>query len=207
MSDIFGPIFDGSVLTRAVLNLLEMWYPTYIQELEVQRGYTRGKIPSPKTYTERYRFDSYPDDKIPIVVAVCPGMASPPEHDGEGIYGGWWGLGVGVIAAASTEDNSERLAKIYGAAARAILTQKPWISHDWEFSGVELVDESYDDIPDIEQSRTMRAVQIITRVRVENIVNVYAGPPEPFPPDPNTQPGSQWPEVEEVFTDVRMKED
>jgi len=207
VTDIFGPIFDGSVLSRAVLSCLEAWYPTYIQEIEVQRGYPRGKIPHPKTYTERWQFDSYPDDKIPVVVAVCPGMAEPPEHTGDGVYGGWWALGVGIIAAASTEENSERLAKVYGAAARAILMQKSYISDDWEFAGVDLVDESYDDIPDMEQARTMRAVQIITRVRVENVVTIYGGPQYPIPPDPETQPGSDWPTADTVDVTIKRKEE
>jgi hypothetical protein len=206
MSSIFGPIFDGSVLTRAVLAHLKNWYPTYIHEIELQRGYTPLQIPPPRTYVERWRFDSYPDDQIPIVIAVCPGMATPPLASGDGTMGGWWSLGVGVIAAANTEDNSERLAKIYGAAARTILGQKSFITDDWEFNGVEIMDESYEDVPDFEQARTMRAAQIICRVRVENMMNVLAGPAYPDPPA-GTQPGSTWPDVETVYTDVERMEE
>lgn len=202
VSDVFGPIFDGSVLTRAALSCMKTWMQTYIMEIEYQRGYPIGEIPPPRTYTERWRFDSYPDDQIPLVVAVCPGLAGIPTHTGDGVYGAWWALGIGIIAAANTEDNSERLAKVYGAAARAILMQKSFFDESWEFNGVELTDESYDDVPDIEQARTMRAVQIVTRVRVENVGTMYGGPPVPATP-----PGTQWPEVDAVYVDIEQKED
>jgi len=204
---IFGPIFDGSVLTRAVLNTLKAWYPTYIREIEIQRNYATGKIPSPRTYVERWKFDSYPDEQVPIVVAVCPGMAAPPTASGDGSVSGWWILGVGVIAAANTEENSERMAKIYGAAARVIMEQKSFLDDSWEFDGLNVMDESYVDIPDIEQSRTMRAAQVICQIHVANISNNLAGPAYPDPPDPDEQPGIGWPDVQTVFTDVQMKEE
>lgn len=184
------------------MKTLRLWYPTYIQEIEHQRGWHRGDIPSPRTYTERWQFTSYPDDQIPLVVVVSPGMAEAPVRDGEGVYSGWWIIGVGIVAAAATEDNSERLAKVYGAAARGILTQKAYLDDSWEFSGCEVMDESYDEVPDMEQARTMRSVQIVCRMYVENMYNRYGGPQHPIPPDPDSQPGSQWPEVEEAFTEV-----
>jgi len=202
---IFAPIFDGSILTRAVLSTLRAWYPTYLKEIEIQRGYQTSQIPPPRTYVERWRFDTYPDEQIPIVVAVCPGMSEPPTTDAEGIMSGWWSIGVGIIAAANTEDNSERLAKIYGAAARAILSQKSFLDDTWEFDGTDIVDESYEDVPDMEQSRTMRAAQVISRVHVANITSKWAGPSHPDPPNVDTQPGSQWLDVESVFTTVQMK--
>jgi|SRR5262252_6640371 len=204
---IFGPIFDGSVLTRAAIATLRAWYPTYIRELEIQRNYKTKQIPPPRTYVERWRFDTYPDEVLPIVVVVCPGMSEPPNHAGDGVVSGWWSLGVGVIAAANTEENSERMAKVYGACARAILEQKGYLDDSWEFAGTYVMDENYVDVPDIEQSRTMRSAQIIARVRVENIVTKGAGPAYPDPPDPDTQPGTDWPDVQSVFTDVEQMEE
>jgi len=203
--DVFGPIFDGSLLTRAVMATLKAWMPTYIQEIEYQRGWDRGEIPPPRTYAERWRFDSYPDDKIPAVIVVSPGMTEQPRKDGDGTVSGWWALGVGVIAAASTEDNSERLAKVYGAAVRSILSQKGWLDESWEFNGTEILDETYGEVPDIEQARTMRSAQVIARTQVMDMWNLRGGPASPA--DPDTQPGSQWPEVESVFTTIQRLEE
>jgi hypothetical protein len=201
---IFQPIFDGSILTRSVLATLRKWYPTYLREIEFQRDYEQKLIPPPRTYTERWRFDTYPDEQVPIVVAVCPGMAGEASSTGDGALSGWWALGVGIIAAANSEENSERLAKIYGAGARAIIMQKSFLDDAWEYSGIDLMDETYTDVPDIEQSRTMRAAQVVFRVRVENIVNRLAGPAYPDGEDPDNQPGSEWPEVWSVFIDVNQ---
>jgi len=198
--DVFGPIFGGELLTRAVMATLKMWMETYIREIEYQRGWTVGLIPLPKTYAERWVFDSYPDDKMPAVIVVCPGMAMEPHRDGDGTISGWWMLGVGIIAAASTEDNSERLAKTYGAAARSILSQKGWLDESWEFNGTQILEETYTDVPDIEQARTMRSAQIIARTQVLDMWNTQKGPLVPMTP-----PGTMGPEVEEVFTEVRQK--
>jgi hypothetical protein len=185
------------------MSTLKMWFPTYIREIEYQRGWTVGDIPMPKTYAERWAFDSYPDDKMPAVIVVSPGMAQPPYRDGDGTISGWWALGVGIIAAASTEDNSERLAKTYGAAARLILSQKGFLDESWEFNGIEIVNESYDEIPDIEQARTMRSVHVIAQVQVLDMWNSDLGPPTPA-----TIPGTEiGPEVEEVFTVVQQIEE
>jgi len=209
--DVYLSIFDGSLLTRAVMNTLRMWYPRYIREIEFQRGDLEiGRIPPPVTYAERWTFDSYPDDKMPAVIVVSPGMMDQPRRDGDGTVSGWWAIGVGVIAAAATEDNSERLAKIYGAAARSILSQKGWLDETWEFNGCEILAENYEDVPDIEQARTMRSAHIIGRVQVMNMWNTGGGPADPDDPsDPLAMPGSQWPLANEVTIDAinRMEEE
>ena len=200
--DVFGPIFDGSLLTRAIIATLKLWMETYIREIEYQRGWTIGEIPLPKTYVERWAFDSYPDDKMPAVVVVSPGMTEHPRRDGDGMMNGWWAFGVGVIAAASTEDNSERLAKTYGAAARLILSQKGSLDESWYFNGTDILDETYTDLPDIEQARTMRSAHVIGRVQVLDMWNTNKGPLYPMEP-----PGTQGPEVEAVFTDIEQIEE
>jgi hypothetical protein len=129
-------------------------------------------------------------------------MSQQPDSYGDDVMSGWWALGIGVIAAANTEDNSERLAKVYGAAARTIIEQKSYLDDAWEYSGTQIVSETYTDIPDIEQSRTMRAAQVICQVRVENITMKGAGPYNLDPPDPDAQPGESWTDVLAVFVDI-----
>ncbi len=205
MTDVFEPIFDGSVLTRSVIATLKNWMPTYIQEVEVQRGYTQGAIPVPRIYTERNEFTTFADDMIPMVIVISPGLAGEPHHDGEGRYSGWWGLGIGVIAAANTEENSERLAKIYGACVRAIMLQHQALDEVWEYSGVQYLDETFIDVPDPEQQRTMRSARVVMRVAVENITNKWAGPDAPIPATPG--PGDDWPTVETADAVVQRKGD
>jgi hypothetical protein len=208
IQSIFEPIFDGHILAESVIATLKLWMPTYLQEIELQRGTERGAIPVPRVYTTRNEFTTFPEDIIPLVIVISPGLEPGSlKHNGEGKYRAWWGIGVGVLAAANTEANSDRIAKIYGAAVRAILLQNQELDEQWEYSGVEPIDESYTDVPDPEQEKTMRSARLVFRVGVEQVVSKWAGPPHPVPPDPVTQPGSEWPPVEETDVEVLRKEE
>jgi hypothetical protein len=115
IQSIFEPIFDGHILAESVIATLKLWMPTYLQEIELQRGTERGAIPVPRVYTTRNEFTTFPEDIIPLV--------------------------------------------------------------------------------------------IVFRVGVEQVVSKWAGPPHPVPPDPVTQPGSEWPPVEETDVEVLRKEE
>jgi hypothetical protein len=91
------------------------------------------------------------------------------------------------------------LAKIYGAAVRAIMLQKP--SLGGVSSGIEWYDESYRDVS-VDQQRTVRSAVLTFQVWIDGVVVRGAGPTTPIPPDPETQPGSQWPKVEEADATV-----
>jgi hypothetical protein len=187
VNDVFKPIFVGTELEEAAMTTLSKWMPTYLQEIELQLGRTRDLIPAPRLYTTRNEFTSFPDDQMPMCVVVSTGLADPPLADGEGTYSGWFALGVGFAAAAKDAESSGFLAKVYGAAGRAILLHYPSLGGICE--GVEWADESYDDLVS-EEERTIRACYSIYRVKVGNLVTRYAGPSDPIP-DPVTQPGSQ----------------
>jgi hypothetical protein len=203
---IFGPIFDGSILTDATIATLRKWMPTILRELQLTRGMDKA-IPLPRTYTSRNEFSNFADDQLPLVVVISPGLASEPRADGEGRYSGWWGLGVGVIASAAGEQNSDRMAKLYGAAVRKVLLNRQTLDDSWEFSGIEYVDEVYDDLPDPDQERSLRAARLVFRVEVQSISTRFAGPAFPTEPDPGTQPGSNWPTVDEADVTVNVVEE
>jgi len=206
INSIFEPIFDGHILAEAVISTLKLWMPTYLQELEIQRSLTRGSTPVPRLYTTRNEFTTFPDDMVPLVVVISPGLVPDSlKHDGEGHYRGWWGIGVGVIAAANTEKNSDRLAKLYGAAVRAIIIQHQALDGIWKYSGVVPLDESYTDVPDPEQERTMRSARLVFNIAVEQVVTKWAGPLEP--PDVATQPGEEWPTVASHDVQITREEE
>jgi hypothetical protein len=204
---IFQPIFSADVLEDAVVATLRLWMPTYLREIEYQRNLPLGRIEAPKVYTNRNEFTGFPQERMPLCVVVSPGIASPPRAEGDGNYTGWWALGVGIVARASTDEDTNKVVKIYGAALRAIMLQKPMFDNSWEFAGVEWVDETFIDIPTPERELSMRSVQVIFRVWVDDLVNRLAGPAYPTQPDPVNQPGSVWPEVETADVTVEMKED
>lgn len=197
--DIFGEITVGTEIEVAVMDTLRIWMPTYLEEIELQKGRTRGEIPPPARYTTRNRFDSFPDDAMPLCVVVSPGLAEKPRKEGSGIYSAWWAVGVGFAAVARDADAAGFLSKVYGAASRAILLQHGSLGGSAE--GVEWEDESYDDLVDDEE-RTVRACYEMFRVFKYDIVTKGGGPSDPIAPDPVTQPGSTWPTAETVVIDA-----
>lgn len=200
MSDsIFDPISVGTDITTAVIDTLRKWMPTYLQEIELQLGRQRGLIPPPRFYTTRNRFINYPEEQLPLCVVVSPGLTEAPTKTGDGCYSGWYGLGVGFVAQARDDVTADFLAKVYAAAARAILLQNQDMGGG--VAGTEWIDEIYDDEITGDENRTLKASYVLFRVYVENIVNALAGPISPNA-DPDTQPGSDWGTVETVETEV-----
>lgn len=202
MTTIFQPIFDASLLSKSVIVTLQKWFPTYLEELRIQRNETSA-LPEPRAYLTRNEFTSFPDESMPMVVAVSPGTVSEPMRDGDGRYSAWYGLGLGIVAAANTESNSDRVAKEYAAVARTILLQKQGLDGAWEYGGIEWADEGFDDLPDPAQERTMRASLLMFRVLVYNVSTKFAGPAHPVEPGPE-QPGSDWPTVESTEIEVEV---
>lgn len=185
---VFGPIFVGHELEKATLSTLAAWFPTYLREVELQLELEEGMIPSPRTYTTRNEFATFPEDQMPICVVISPGLAGEPHKEGNGTYSGWFSLGVGVLASAKTEEDTNFLSKVYGAVVRSIMLQKSNLGGIC--SGIEWADESYDDLPDIDQTRSIRAARWIGLAYIDNIVNSYAGPLDPPPGHPSS---GDWP--------------
>lgn len=196
MTDVFEPIFTATQLEVAAMQTLSTWMPTYLQEIELQLNRTRGEIPPPAEYSTRNEFTSFPEDKMPLCVVVSPGLSDPPTKEGDGTYSGWWALGVGFATVARDADASNFLAKVYGAAARAILLQNSSLGGISQ--GTEWIDESYDELV-TEDDRVVRACYLIFRFNVWNVVTKNAGPPPPA--DPAAQPGSNWPTANLVQID------
>jgi hypothetical protein len=185
---VFERIFSAHTLELAAINTLAAWFPTYLREVELQNDLVENQIKSPRTYTTRNEFTTFPEDQMPICVVVSPGLAEPPTAEGNGKMGGWYSLGVGVLASASTEEATNFLSKLYASAIRAIMLQKSDLGG--VCSGIEWLDESFDDIPDDSQTRTIRAAQWIGIAYIDDVVTRGAGPIGP--PNPEDQPGSVW---------------
>jgi hypothetical protein len=196
---LFQPIFVGAVLEQAVIDTIKMWIPTYLREVERLTGRQMGDIPVPRSYTTRKIFEKFVEDQTPTIIVVSPGTADEPKMEGDGHYRAEWGLGVGAVVSTSTQETTNLVAKVYGAAIRAIILQQA--SLGGIASGVRWMDESYDDLPSDDSDRTLGSAALYFRVEVDDVVNRFAGPNSvyfPADPDPDSQPGADWPTVETV---------
>lgn len=212
--DVFGQIFLGSQLEQAAIDMLKDWFETYTVELQQQINWTGNDIPPPRSWTTRNHFDRFPEDQLPAIIVVSPGLAGKPVKDGTQRYRTVWDLAIAVICSARDEPSTKSLARFYCGVVRAIMVQHR--SLGGIASGLEWVDESYDEIMDEQDTaRVLASGQVSFRIEVDGTVSGRGGPRVPlapiepgtdgwtssgrFPlPDPDTQPGSTFPVVETV---------
>jgi hypothetical protein len=196
-----GPIITGRNVELAAVAMLKRWSGTYLAEMERQTQRNPGSLPRVRAWTTSPDFETWPEDQIPRVLIVSPGLLQPPAAGGEGTYRATWSLGIGVIVSARTMDETTELAKLYCAALRACMLQHQ--SLEGFAAGVEWLDENYDDLPSID-TRSLGAGQAIFAVQVDDVTRRWGGPVTPSePPDPDTVPLPTDPTVEDVAVEVQ----
>jgi hypothetical protein len=137
-----GTIVTGRDVELAVLRFLKRWAGAYLAECERQRGFAPGALPRIRTWTIANEFETWPEDQLPCLLLVSPGLAEAPMPDGAGVYRAKFTLGLAVIVSARTGDETAALAKLYCAAMRAAILQHQ--SLEGFATGVEWIDENYD---------------------------------------------------------------
>lgn len=206
MSSIFKNIITRQDVEIRVRDTIKTWIDSYLAEVERQNGLNVRQLPRPRSYTRRNEFERWPEDQIPAVIVISPGLTAPPVANGSGQFRGYWGVGVAVITEGQDTDNTRDLAGYYTAAIRALILQRP--SLGGFAMGVTWEDERYDDISDVEMGRTLASGQVVFQVEVEDIVSTKAGPVTPDTP-PVTPPDDSptWPVATVVTADVEMEDD
>lgn len=203
LTDVYGVIKSGYEVEQAVMETLCLWMPTVICEKELQLGRPIGEIPPPRYYA-RPRFESFPTDWHPMVVVVCPGLWEQPLAEGDGVYRAWFTVGVGCTAIGRDDDVADFLSKLYVSCARWIMLNQPGMRDEngnHRASGVEWMDETYDDAVVFEEDKAIKAAYGVFRVLVEDVIMRGTGPLV-TPPDPNTDPGTRWPTAQIVEVEV-----
>lgn len=200
MTSIFGQIVDADQVEAAVLETLRKWLPTYLAEIERQRGITPpGSLPRPRSWTVASSLDKWPDHPLPAVFAVSPGLAEEPLRTSRGGYRAPWGVGVAAVVSAKDRAASRRLAAMYGAAIRTCLLQHRSLAGF--ATGLDWIDEDLDNAPP-EQARTLAIAQELFVVTVDRVLDPAAGPAQPDPEADPTEPYDDWPTVQTTDLDV-----
>jgi hypothetical protein len=211
MSSLFDTIMVADDLESAVVSNLEDWFPVYIREIELQspaapdpRNIPADSLPLPRSYLTADQIDRDAANQLPSIVVVSPGLSSraAPQQEGDGSFNVAFSIAVGVFVSSDTRKHTIRLVRLYTAIVRAIMIQKQ--SLGGMGAGTYWLDESYDDSFTFMDDQTISAGQVIFEIWVGQVLNRYGGPNPP--PDPATQPGSNWPEAETVIVEVMPKE-
>lgn len=206
----FGTLFGADQLEAAVVTTLETWLPTYLAEVERQRDMTAGEISAPKSYRTIPRFDKFPEDQIPAIYVVSPGVFNEPVKRGGGKYQATYSLGVAAVVESTTPDAVNTLSKLYSSAVVAAIMQHRYLGFpQGKIEGVDWVDETFTDIPPL-QGRSLASAQNVFVITINDVLTVGAGPlvPDPeVPPIDPVPPPDPLPTVGTVEIDVSSEGD
>jgi hypothetical protein len=217
-TDIFGQVTLATQLERAVLATLEDWFPVYIREVELQSQANQygddiptDALPLPRAFLTTEKIDRESADQLPCIVVVSPGLSgkNAPKQNGDGTFRVPWGISIGTFVSSNDRSNTKQLVRQYIAIARMIMLQKQSLGGFAD--GTTWLDESYDDNFAFVDQKTVGAGSVIFEVWVDNVVQRYGGPAvfggPPPAPDPDTQPGSDWPVADTVTAEISTLED
>jgi hypothetical protein len=185
-------------------NIKAITYPTIVTASDVYNAIVATLKPRlayyaeqrsmevPRGYTYVSRFEKFPEDQVPLVITIIPGITELPERTGNGAYSAVWAASVTVMCSARTEDETRAMTHEYGGLVRATILQQP--SLGGFASHIDWMGESYDELP-ITERRSAHAVENIFGVRVNDVVNAMELP---------FMPGDIYPtEVVDVQTEVK----
>jgi hypothetical protein len=178
-----------------VLDLLMLWSSTYIAELERQHGYTACELERVRGWAYGPTFDKWPEDQLPGVLVVCPGIVPPPDRAGDGVYRARWNVQVGCCCSASTQQKSHEFAQLYIAAHKAIVAQHPSLGGN--ATALRWLDETYDPLS-YDDTRSLYAGYATFSIEVDDVLSSLGGPAEPTAPADD--PCAPWPLDPEVQT-------
>lgn len=196
-----GPLITAHDVVSAVLETLQRWGSTYLAEGEQQTGRERGSLPRIRNWSVMPEFEKWPEDQLPAVLVLSPGLAEAPLPDGTGLYRARFLIGIAVVVSARTLHETRELAALYTAVLRTVLLQQQ--SLGGFASGVNWLDENYDDLPAVD-TRSLGAGQAIFAVEVEGLARRWNGPPFPTGevPEPPTDPIPQDPHAVDVSVEI-----
>lgn len=195
MTDHFGRIISDDQVEDSVIDSLWRWFPTYLSEIERQRGldvpfYDR---PAPSSYMPRTTFDKWPEDMVPCIIVVSPGIEDDPVREGRGRYRARWEIGTIAVVESIDRDSTRKMAYHFGAAIRGVLIQHQTLDQalDATVRGIDWIGERNNELPEQDQ-RTIWANRQLFTVEVGDVLARNVGPPNPEI-GPTTDP--PWPPI------------
>lgn len=206
MTNQFGHSVSPYTVENDMLEHIKFWLPTYLGQEE--RNSNPPRTPGSlrvATYTTKTRFDSFPEEIVPLVVVISPGTTGRPYKQGK-IWCARWVLRVTAITSAPSEDITRELAHIYINAIRNLVLQYKKINNNEDVESVEWAGDAYNLVASTE-TRTLAASQAIFHVEYKNVADEGQGPIIPLPEEEApTDPGS-WPTVKDGGVHVTIQKE
>lgn len=179
---VYGTIKPPDELSMKIAETIQARHDEYLAEVERVVGLPPRKIPRIKSYsfTDDGNLDKMPEDEIPCVVILTPGVASQPVMDGDGYFRVNYVASVAVIAAGQNQEEASKLAKWYGVMIATLLLQNSGVGG--YVDGMTWRGVRFDDLP-TEAARSMAIAFNVFEMEVPDVLTMNGGLPEP-PDDP-----------------------
>lgn len=206
-SERFGALVTRADVTQAATTTLQAWLPTWLAELERRYNKPARWIPVPdqrsyRTIAEGGALVKFPEEALPAVFVVSPGLVGTPNRegiDGDLVRDLWtapFALTVAVIAGARDQEETDFLIDLYVAAVCGVL-----LANKAPLNGVvrevQWADESYVTRHVEERTRGMGEATFVLDVPRART----SGPGPTTPDDPYVAP-SDFPVIESVEIDA-----
>lgn len=193
---VFGEMVDRTAVEAAVIEHMKTWLPTYIAEVERQKGWAEQRLQPIVNYTVvATAWERWPEDQFPSLLIMSPGLAEPPKAEGDGRVRAKWACGIAAITEGGGDDPSldaKETAGAYFAAIRGAMLQHPGLGGF--ANGVTWTDERYDQVPS-ESERSLATAYGMFSIEVPQAVDRLGGVAEPLD-NPYQEPPA-WPTVGE----------
>jgi hypothetical protein len=199
----FGHSVSPFVVENDMMEHLKFWMPTYLGQMERESNPVRdpGSL-KVVDWTTKTRFDSFPEDAIPMVIIISPGTVGKPYKQGKK-WCGTWLLRITAVCSAPDEDTTRELAHLYVQAIKMAVLQYKQINNNPDVEGVDWAGDVYNLIASSE-TRTLAASQVVFHVAYSNVLDEGEGPAEPTAaPEAPTDPGP-WPTVKEGGVNITI---
>lgn len=202
--DLFGISIDGDDVEAALLAFLKEWMPTYlpaiVREKDPDKKLWPGGVGNPEEnggiaavlpveeFTVKHASaENWPEERLPMLLAHCPGFAAPPVRHGDGKIDVTFLVNLSAIASGGDIGDTKKLARVYASAANLAIVQNPDLgglvnATDW----VNM--SNFPITRGIEAERSLMAVANSYVIEVAGILDATAGPDAPLE-EPDESPG------------------
>jgi hypothetical protein len=208
LPDVFGGIRGGHTVQEAFYNTVELWFPTYIAEINRQLG--ADILVVPKHYRFRPEYKTNPREVEADVLVTVPGTVGTPERYNAGFRTNFSVDVMIYIYGGQDWQETQALTYAYGACLRAIAIQQGGLGG---VATQTLWDSEEYLETDHKGTRTTGVAHLKFTVTI-NAQLPYGGPPlnPALVPTgtivgPNTEPPAPVPVVDTVNVTVDMEAD
>lgn len=214
--DRFGPLISPEDIIDAAVTTLQVWFDTYLNNVEEKHGLHKKTIPRPpvpESYHGGIDLESWIGQDTPEVMVLCKPIERP-EFSGTAGYTGKFSLttgclcvGTGSVLAERPEDDARKIASYLGAASQ-LLVQQPTLGGLTERLRMSALPDV--TFPDPEK-RSIAQVVTTFDVWVAQVVSEAGGPIGPTPEESpgytgREEPFEDTPTVEDINITVTVEE-